>query len=295
MKTHSLLIIILSILCLPVFQSCESQGASESTEIVCNPQMVFPEDHGQAQKHSLVFIDLTDPSIYGEQAKSYLKKVMEQRLSTSEDRRANTKQEADKLQIFFITANTATTQTMSAANLDLRTMPLGELVEGQTIINSSKKRRYTCELQDFIAGNLGVVDQKVQAAQQQNEDVNSDVLGMFYLADREFKRSTAEDKAIFVISDMEQFCQNGGYFQCANTRICSSGCREVHAQGDAKSDANTIKDKLGGKLALNGVGFHYMRGDRAIGNTNQGVLNFIQDYWAGLSGELGLKSYDKIH
>ncbi|MEM6804489.1 MAG: hypothetical protein AAF696_24025 [Bacteroidota bacterium] len=297
MKNYLLLISLFTALSASIFTSCQSNGARahNSTDVLCNPQMIFPEDHGQKQKHSLVFIDLTDSSIYGEKAKSYLQKIMEQRLSTSEDHRAESKQKADKLQIFYITANTATTQTLSAANMDLQTTPLGNLVEGQTIINSSKKRRYTCELQDFIQGHLEVVDEKVHQAQSQNSDINSDVLGMFYLAEREFKRSSAEDKAIFVISDMEQFCQNGGYFQCKDTRICSSGCSSSYAQGDAAADVASIKGKLGKSLAMQGAGFHYMRGDRAIGNTNEGVLNFIQDYWAGVSQQLGLKAYDKIH
>lgn len=295
MRSNILYIIILPLFLLANFSSCTSGGATNQHAPVCSPSMVFPEDHGKAQKHSLVFIDLTDNSIYGESAQQYLKKVMEKRLSTSEDNRPDSPQKPDKLQVFFITANTATTQTISAANLDLRTSPLGNLIEGQTIINSSKKARYTCQLQDFINENLSHINQKVSNAQTQNEDVNSDVLGLFYLAEREFKRSDAEDKAIFVISDMEQFCQNGGYFECESTRICSSGCKGTQAKGDAKLDAQIIRTKLGGKLALSGAGFHYMRGDRKIGNTNQGVLNFIQDYWAGLSTDLGLKPYTEIH
>lgn len=295
MRSNILFISIISFLILSSFSSCTSGGASNQNAAVCSPTMVFPEDHGKAQKHSLVFIDLTDNSIYGESAQQYLKKVMEKRLSTSEDNRPDSRQKADKLQVFFITANTATTQTISAANLDLRTPPLGNLVEGQTIINSSKKARYTCQLQDYINQNLNHINQQVSNAQTQNEDVNSDVLGLFYLAEREFKRSDAEDKAIFVISDMEQFCQNGGYFECESTRICSSGCKGTQAKGDANEDAQLIRKKLGAKLSLSGAGFHYMRGDRKIGNTNQGVLNFIQDYWSDLSTELGLKPYTQIH
>jgi len=285
---------LLAIVLLSALSACQSQGSNTSA-VVCSPNMVFPEDHGKVQKHSLVFIDLTDSSIYGPSAQNYLQKVMEQRLSTSEDNRPDSKQKPDKLQVFFITANTATTQSISAANLDLRTPPLGKLVEGQTIINSSKKTRYTCQLQDFIHANLELINDKVHGAQTQNSDQNSDVLGLFYVAEREFKRSEAEDKAIFVVSDMEQFCQNGGYFECKSTRICSSGCKEVQAVGDASIDAKIIKEKLGGKLALSGAGFHYMRGDRKIGNTNQGVLNFIQDYWSDLSTQLDMQPYNKIH
>lgn len=295
MKPNVLFVFILSLILFSGLNSCTSHGASTENSVVCSPNMVFPEDHGKAQKHSLVFIDLTDSSIFGESAQEYLRKVMESRLSTAEDKRPDSQQKADKLQVFFITANTATTQTISATNLDLRTTPLGNLTVGQTIINSSKKTRYTCQLQDFVNSNLLNITDKVKSAQTQNADVNSDVLGLFFLAEREFKRSTAEDKAIFVISDMEQFCQNGGYFECESTRICSSGCKGVQAKGDASQDAKRIRQKLGGKLALNGAGFHYMRGDRKIGNTNQGVLNFIQDYWSELSGELGLKPYNHIH
>ena len=77
MKNYLLIISLFAALSVSIFTGCQSNGARahNSTDVLCNPQMIFPEDHGQKQKHTLVFIDLTDASIYGENAKSYLQKV----------------------------------------------------------------------------------------------------------------------------------------------------------------------------------------------------------------------------
>lgn len=297
MKSISFFLIIICIASILGFQSCKESTANpvnEDTKIVCTPNISFPEDHGQGQKHTLVFIDLTDTTIYGPSAFKYLKQILEKRLSTAEDRRPEFDYKADRIQLFFISANTATTQTTSLAKVDLRIPPLGKLIPGQDIINNSIKRRYLCGIEELIADKMQEIDEEIQRIRLANEDVNSDVLGLFHIANREFIRSDATDKAIFVISDMEHFCNNGGYFSCKETKICSSGCKRVYAQGSAANDALLIEKKLGGLTALDQVGFHYMRGDRPVGNTNQDVLNFIQDYWASLILEIGMKEFDKI-
>ncbi|MEM7370795.1 MAG: hypothetical protein AAF587_19430 [Bacteroidota bacterium] len=279
--------------------STNGQGVTTETSetevpVLCTPAISFSEDYGQVQKHSLIFIDVTDTTIYGPSAIKYLRQILEKRLSTAEDRRPEFDFKGDKIQIFYISANTATTQKTSLAKIDLRTPPLGELIPGQGIINNNKKRRYLCEIEALIDQKMEEIDQEIRRIRKDNQDVNSDVLGLFNIAHREFSRSDAADKAIFVISDMEQFCHNGGYFSCEQTRICSSGCRHAYAQGDAGSDAIRIQDKLDGLNAFSKVGFHYMRGDRPVGNTNQNVLNFIQDYWAGLVVEVGMNEFDQI-
>ena len=278
-------LLILNLILLFTIASCSKKNADSSRDRTPEKEVAdvtLSETYGKETQGTLLFIDVTDSNIVGEQATAFIQEKVEERLVSP----------GDKLGIYFITPNTATTQTKPELEFVVSLKPIEE-VPGATIINKKRKKNYAQQLKAYT--NKAVKDILQETNKQMEEKFsNSDVLGLFKLAHREFSDkaySDFESKQIYVISDLEQYCSSGGgYFKCPDTKfVVHCDGKNGRSLGQAEKDASVIKNKLGSFEKFNDVEFYITRGDKCIPNFNSKDLNKLNSYWEKLTEEIKFK------
>lgn len=262
--------------------SCEEEN--KVIDPICQ-KAIYPQNYGKQRIHALLFVDVTDSRIYGEKARAYVSGVLRENLITPND----------QLDIFWITANTATDQQVPALSIRLDIRERQPLTVGATIDSIGFTKAYACNLEKFILEKDSVLHAVIKSKYDSRPDgaesfKNSDVAGLFHVVESAFARSAAknEHRKVYILSDMQQFCsaETGGYFNLRQTRMSQSA--PVCAQGDPKSDAQAIRSKISNPEMLAGLKYSYLLGDRTDGtDSNNAVLNFVEQYWPNLFEELG--------
>jgi hypothetical protein len=264
-------------------QGCSSTTAkpddNKNMHLPCQDptKLKLPEGYKKSKLYSLVFLDYTDPGIMGTNAKQQLKQVMEKFLVSPDD----------KVEIYFITANTATHQTSPRETFILNIDKCGEFTPYATIDSIKKCQVYACNRLQKLASINAAIDKLLdnqKGTSQTSKFEESDIAGLFAIADRQFNNyaNSQVTKNLYIISDLEQNCP--GYFDLFNTTFSS---KKGIAKGDPDLDFQTISKKV--KIAnFKGARVMHDLGDIPEQTANSYAQNKMKVYWDKIFQNFGM-------
>lgn len=259
--------------------SCNNSDEKHPVPQIClDPSLLkMPPGYDKRHKYTLVFLDYTDPRIVGVEAKKAIFKEVSSGLATP----------GDRIDLYLITANTATRTTVPVFSFNLDIKPRAELIPHAGTDSIYKSRIYACRwLQaiDSAERMLGKALDLFPGKPDAEPYDNSDIAGLLYIANREFKKydeSTA--KTLFIVSDLEQNCP--GFFELYGTAFSTE---KNIAKGDADRDFKQITTSISAQN-FRGVDVKLHKGDLGELRSNNDVQNKLMLYWEKLFAHFGMK------
>jgi hypothetical protein len=278
MNNRKFLNICTAVLTFCILFVCCKCKSDTPIEICTNVQSLkMPEGYLEKNCYTLIFLDYTDKNIMGQKAMKNVQNAIEQYLISPNDR----------IDIYLITANTATRNSEPEETFTLSIKPRAALITDATLDSVGKSRFYACNRLQMLDSFKQVLHAMLNREKLRTDTMKyaaSDIVGLFEVANREFgKYGTGVTKTLYIISDMEQ--NTPGFFELNNTHFSVTG---NIAQGNAVEDFNAIIKKSIKKEPFDKVIVKRYVGDKAEEKNNSDVQNKLNIYWKALFGYFGL-------
>jgi hypothetical protein len=256
--------------------SCNN-GDDNPVPIQCTDAKLLkmPEGYKKKKIFTMIFLDYTDKRIIGVTSKELLNNAISQYLVSP----------GDKIVVYFITSNTATRSTLPAESYQLTVADRAPLIQDATLDSIKKCRIYACERLQVIDSIQINLTSKLKEQEQLFDKTtyeNSDIAGLFYIANRELSKYGPEvSKTLMIISDLEQNCP--GYFNLQNTNFSS---QNNIANGDADQDFMAMSSLIDTNN-FKSVNLYHIKGDIPEPLHNSFAQNKLSYYWERMFDRFG--------
>jgi hypothetical protein len=256
-----------------------SQNNNQTPRICLDASLLkMPPNYNKEHKYTLIFLDYTDNRIMGENAQKAVMKEIRNGLVSPHDR----------VDLYLITSNTATRTTDPIVSIELSIAYRQDLIPYANTDSINKSRIYACQWLQAIDSSEQVIKKAIEGYSNKTDTVgngNSDIAGLFYIANREFSKYNSEiKKTLFIISDLEQNCP--GFF--ALTGTCFSTESNI-AVGNPDTDFKRITSGSVNVENFTGAAVKLLKGDMQETKSNNAVQNKVMIYWETLFARFGMK------